>query len=768
MPGNLNWSDIPTATTGLEQKSDLINAQRGILDAATTEQLDIATDVSDVLTTDEFGDNMAFIIPNANTGAVSLTVPASYPRIFAVVNESAFEVTVIKGLTSLVIEASNSELFYADDTADGLVRATPTEEDIVRSIMVNVYAEGSYSAGEVVGLYSFIDSGNIPTGFTNSIFKLDTATTGAVSFDVQKNGVSIGTIDFAAAATSATFTGGNADFLEGDVLAIVAPNPADGTAAGLHGVLEITVNFSPPVVATQFGFQVYVDPVNVDDLIADFPLVITERDMPAEFWTNGDETTIQAYDETGQTAFDTEVAWFDSVNERCRIHVKVPGISQLAGAVVNVFWDVTPTAAAAVFTMYDIVVPLKVLTEGDVDNYGSESITLIFDEGTGGPLNYTNDGLVFTGTDDQTIKANMTAKNDYYAVVRGRQDDATQKTMMSIHVSSANRANITIDNGNEASAWDSTNGWFDTSPIQDPGTSDFFVIGYKVEDAVERNIWFNGGFKGTDNTISATTDRTAFRIGIAANDAEDWNGPISEARLAGDITPFTDEFVKLEHANLNNIDEYSVTAIEVDNEKEVPINQTNVSFYLSTVGEAPGSQVFHDESANDFAITTTGNTNVQADGSIYFDGNGDWLTVPHDSQISVANSNDMLFEVEFNWDGTGDTTQCFFNKRDGGSAEEFRMTLNGGKIEFITFISGSADVNLIDSSSVSAGTWYNFKAERISGTWTIYLDDVEIASATEAGTPSANGADLQIGRSRFNSAREFKGYIRKAKIVQIP
>lgn len=762
MPGNLNWSDIPTATTGLEQKSDLINAQRGILDAATTEQLDIATDVSDVLTTDEFGDNMAFIIPSANTGAVSLTVPSNYPRIFAVVNESAFEVTVIKGLTSLIVDASQSEMFYADDTADGLVRATPTEEDLVRNIMVNVYAEGSYSAGEIVGLYSFIDMGNIPSGFTNSIFNLEVATTGAVSFDVQKNGVSIGTIDFAAAATSATFTGGNADFLEGDVLAIVAPNPADGTAAGLHGVLEIAVNFTPPPVVTQFGFQVYVDPVNVDDIVADFPLVITERDVPAEFWVNGSDATIQAYDETGQTAFDTEVAWFDSVNERCRIHVKVPGITQLAGVVVNVFWDVTPTATAAVFSMYDIVVPLKVLSSGDVDNYGTESVT-ITEEGT---ITYSNDGAQFAG-DNSALKMPMSSKSSFYVSVHGEQDATTQKTMLSIHTSSADRANVTIDNGNEVSYWDSTNSWLDTNPIEDPGINTFFSVSARHEVSTLREIWYNGGSYNSDNTVSLTNARTDFWIGLAANSGEDWIGQIQEARLSSDLT-FTDAFIKLEHANLSNASEYSVTPITVTDEKEVPINQTNVSFYLSTVGELPGSQVFHDESANNFAITTTGNTNVQADGSIYFDGNGDWLTIPHDTQLSVANSNDMLFEVEFNWDGNGDTTQCFFNKRDGGSAEEFRMTLNGGKIEFITFISGSADVNLIDTSTVSSGVWYNFKAERVSGTWTIYLDDVAKGSATESGTPSANGADLQFGRSRFNSAREFKGFIRKAKIVQIP
>ena len=63
---------------------------------------------------------------------------------------------------------------------------------------------------------------------------LGTATTAQTDFDLQKNGVSFGTMRFAAAATVATFiSAAGATFAAGDILKVISPNPADATAADL-------------------------------------------------------------------------------------------------------------------------------------------------------------------------------------------------------------------------------------------------------------------------------------------------------------------------------------------------------------------------------------------------------------------------------------------------------------------------------------------------------------------------------------------------------
>lgn len=79
-----------------------------------------------------------------------------------------------------------------------------------------------------------------PANFSGSKFAASANATGSPVFDVQKNGSSIGTITIAAGTTNATFAtgGGTAQtFAAGDVLSIIAPNPADATLADVGVVL---------------------------------------------------------------------------------------------------------------------------------------------------------------------------------------------------------------------------------------------------------------------------------------------------------------------------------------------------------------------------------------------------------------------------------------------------------------------------------------------------------------------------------------------------
>jgi hypothetical protein len=73
--------------------------------------------------------------------------------------------------------------------------------------------------------------------------KASVAATGSTVFDIKKNGSSVGTMTFAAAATSATFTssaGAVVSFSAGDVLSVHAPGTADATLANVGLVLSGT------------------------------------------------------------------------------------------------------------------------------------------------------------------------------------------------------------------------------------------------------------------------------------------------------------------------------------------------------------------------------------------------------------------------------------------------------------------------------------------------------------------------------------------------
>lgn len=98
---------------------------------------------------------------------------------------------------------------------------------------------GAPTAGAPVFRYVFAGPVNFPAGLSGSAGSAGTAATASATFKIEKNGTQVGTMVFAASATAATFTMASAtSFAAGDVLLILAPNPADATLANLAWTLS--------------------------------------------------------------------------------------------------------------------------------------------------------------------------------------------------------------------------------------------------------------------------------------------------------------------------------------------------------------------------------------------------------------------------------------------------------------------------------------------------------------------------------------------------
>jgi hypothetical protein len=101
---------------------------------------------------------------------------------------------------------------------------------------------GSPGASQVIERFIFAAPATFPAGLTGSYGTAGTAATAAASFNVDKNGSAVGTMHFAAGATSATFTMATATgFAGGDVLTIIAPAAPDATLANLAWTLTGTL-----------------------------------------------------------------------------------------------------------------------------------------------------------------------------------------------------------------------------------------------------------------------------------------------------------------------------------------------------------------------------------------------------------------------------------------------------------------------------------------------------------------------------------------------
>jgi hypothetical protein len=101
---------------------------------------------------------------------------------------------------------------------------------------------GSPGASQVIERFIFATPTTFPAGLAGSYGTAGTAATAAASFAIKKNGSSVGTVEFGAGATGATFAMAAAtSFAGGDVLTIVAPGSPDTTLANLAWTLSGTL-----------------------------------------------------------------------------------------------------------------------------------------------------------------------------------------------------------------------------------------------------------------------------------------------------------------------------------------------------------------------------------------------------------------------------------------------------------------------------------------------------------------------------------------------
>ena len=101
---------------------------------------------------------------------------------------------------------------------------------------------GSPGASQVIERYIFATPVGFPPGLAGSYGTAGIAATASASFAIQKNGSTVGTMVFAAGATSASFTmAGATSFAGGEVLTMLAPASPDATLANLAWTLTGTL-----------------------------------------------------------------------------------------------------------------------------------------------------------------------------------------------------------------------------------------------------------------------------------------------------------------------------------------------------------------------------------------------------------------------------------------------------------------------------------------------------------------------------------------------
>lgn len=268
-------------------------------------------------------------------------------------------------------------------------------------------------------------------------------------------------------------------------------------------------------------------------------------------------------------------------------------------------------------------------------------------------------------------------------------------------------------------------------------------------------IYINGVASGSSASYSDNFTSTTRRIGTNAANANAYTGYISNLRevtsalYSGTFTPSTTALTAV-----------SGTTLLTCQSNRFIDNSSNA--YAITVNSSPSVQRF-----NPFGASTAYSTSVIG-GSGYFDGDGDYITVPDNSAFTLGTSN---FTIEFSvypLSGGGTSPIIFEHGQNGDWGAWIFQWISQSNLYF--YAASSAGAGSYNVCNQSLGTlvpneWAHICVTRSGNTFTGYKNGISVFTSTSALGIQDQTAPVTIGRHYNSSAQDFKGYVTDARIV---
>jgi hypothetical protein len=268
-------------------------------------------------------------------------------------------------------------------------------------------------------------------------------------------------------------------------------------------------------------------------------------------------------------------------------------------------------------------------------------------------------------------------------------------------------------------------------------------------------LYLNGSSIGTVTNSSNLTDNDCRIAGYGGGTGYEYNGYISNLRIVKGTAVYTSSFTP----------------------PTSPLTAISGTSLLTCQ-----SNSFIDNSTNNFTITVNGNVALRTfnpfgntsitggnavysignvGGTLYFDGTGDYLTMPSTTALSFGT---LPFTVEcwiYNTSSAA-ANKMILNRWSGSTGDSYQLFLrSNNRICWQVFNQNSADVAALD---VPINSWTHIVWTRVSNSGYLYVNGVLRDTATFSNSSNGNGV-ATVGADQSGTA-PFSGYISNLRVIK--
>jgi hypothetical protein len=316
--------------------------------------------------------------------------------------------------------------------------------------------------------------------------------------------------------------------------------------------------------------------------------------------------------------------------------------------------------------------------------------------------------------------------------------------------------------GRSGVAWDLTSGVY--SPV-----NEWFHVLWTRKNSNVR-IFLNGKLIAyqASNTNNYGLNSGTFNIGSEGT-SQNLTGYMSNFRLTKTVPVVYDTAVTTTNTQVFTPPTAPVTAV------------ANTQLLTLQSRQPPNNHTFQDSSSNNFLITRNGNATQgsfspfsQAGWSVYFDGNGDYLTISDSSAFDFG-TGDVTWEAWIYLTSLINDSMSIFSTLNNGVTSNgylFYISPNGSGLNLLrqTTADGGNNTSVSISYTFLTNTWYHVAYSRSSGTNRMFVNGVSITlsgNSFTSGYPLNSDFTMLIGGNANTSYRYwFPGYISNLRLVK--